>query len=327
MARCYEFGVTIESGSDQAMVVAPEGGYCLCPDTGVTCHGRFAGCDAITSQAGRIPPSAPPWTVSTAASIPEPTDGAARPPATDETDLPEGARSSTVVADRIDLRDADLDTPGPDIAALLDELRGEIGNAQSGSDGRIAVLEQRLEDLALTVATTDPSIDQIVDHLGQLTDQVRALSSDYRDLLATLARRHEEVQSAVSEVAHVTQAIRRDISDLAASHRRDIVALRRQIIEAPPAADPCATPFEAVLREELRDIRRAIDAVADRSPSHIVTASQLAETINTMRGAGLEQISAAHLVQSIHDEVRAIVERAASNGGDPTPDAVIRSYP
>ena len=85
-----------------------------------------------------------------------------------------------------------------------------------------------------------------------------------------------------------------------------------------------------MVREELRSVRRALDALADRSPSNVVTASQLEETINAMRGASLEQISAAHLVQSIHDEVRALVESPVTSSAeyyDETMPSIVRSYP
>ena len=45
------------------MVVVPGGGSCVCPTTGVTCRGRFAGCEEIVSQPGRIPPNAPDWAI------------------------------------------------------------------------------------------------------------------------------------------------------------------------------------------------------------------------------------------------------------------------
>ncbi|MFT7645396.1 MAG: hypothetical protein ACI8Y4_000124 [Candidatus Poriferisodalaceae bacterium] len=63
MGRCYEFDRSLDSSSEHAMVVAPEGGYCLCPSSGAVRHGQFAGCSAIVSQLGRIPPTAPSWSV------------------------------------------------------------------------------------------------------------------------------------------------------------------------------------------------------------------------------------------------------------------------
>ncbi len=63
MGRCYDFGVSIDASSERAMVVAPQGGLCICPSSGASCPGRFAGCAAILNQPGRVPPNAPSWAV------------------------------------------------------------------------------------------------------------------------------------------------------------------------------------------------------------------------------------------------------------------------
>ena len=63
MGRCYDFGVSIDGDSERAMIVAPEGGHCVCPSSGTTCHGRFSGCGDILNQPGRIPANAPEWSL------------------------------------------------------------------------------------------------------------------------------------------------------------------------------------------------------------------------------------------------------------------------
>ncbi len=63
MGRCYDFGVSIDTSSERAMVVAAEGGMCVCPSSGVTCTGRFAGCADILNQPGRVPSNAPAWSL------------------------------------------------------------------------------------------------------------------------------------------------------------------------------------------------------------------------------------------------------------------------
>ena len=65
MGRCYDFGVSIDASSEMAMMVAPEGGYCQSPSTAVTCEGRFDGCAEIVAVPGRVPPSAPGWSLPT----------------------------------------------------------------------------------------------------------------------------------------------------------------------------------------------------------------------------------------------------------------------
>jgi hypothetical protein len=61
MGRCYEFGVAVHEGCEQAMVVPPEGGKCVCPTCEVECLGKFEGCEAVISRPFYIPPSAPEW--------------------------------------------------------------------------------------------------------------------------------------------------------------------------------------------------------------------------------------------------------------------------
>jgi len=63
MGRCYDFGVSIDASSERAMIVAPEGGQCICPSSGATCSGRFSGCTDILSQPGRVPANAPGWSL------------------------------------------------------------------------------------------------------------------------------------------------------------------------------------------------------------------------------------------------------------------------
>src|SRR5687767_3307675 len=61
MGRCYEFGVEIHAGCEQAMVVTEKGGACECRDCGTLCRGRFGGCGAVISVPARVPPAAPAW--------------------------------------------------------------------------------------------------------------------------------------------------------------------------------------------------------------------------------------------------------------------------
>lgn len=61
MGRCYDFGVEIHSGCEQAMVVTAEGGACECRACATVCPGRFGACAAVVAVPGRLPPSAPSW--------------------------------------------------------------------------------------------------------------------------------------------------------------------------------------------------------------------------------------------------------------------------
>ena len=72
MGRCYEFGISIDADSERAILVAPQGGFCICPSTGTTCEGRFIGCAAILEQANRVPPTAPSWAVDEIVTQPTP---------------------------------------------------------------------------------------------------------------------------------------------------------------------------------------------------------------------------------------------------------------
>lgn len=43
------------------MVVAEEGGRCVCPSCHVSCPGQFSGCASVTSRPGYVPDNAPSW--------------------------------------------------------------------------------------------------------------------------------------------------------------------------------------------------------------------------------------------------------------------------
>jgi hypothetical protein len=61
MGRCYEFGVSLSEGCEHAMVVAAEGGRCVCATCGSSCPGQFRACAAIVANPGYVPLTAPGW--------------------------------------------------------------------------------------------------------------------------------------------------------------------------------------------------------------------------------------------------------------------------
>ncbi len=173
MGYCYDFGIALD-GDDSAMMVSPEGGYCVCPTTGTTCAGLRPGCEQIVAQPGRISAAAPAptaggwWPASTSTSV---TIGRPSPAPSPE------PRPTTGVPTAADA------SPLGQILSILRDLRNE-----PASDPRLG---QILEILQVLVEPADPpDPDPRIDRLLEMAQALAATP-------ARLGRIHEQVNHLV----------------------------------------------------------------------------------------------------------------------------------
>ena len=358
MGRCYDFGISIDASSELAMVVAPEGGYCLCPSTGTTCGGRFAGCDEIIAQAGRIPANAPKWSVpqqqlamSEVAAAPEPPAFQPNPPQPVET--VEAARVEAIPAPpEPSLREA-LETADEqrepdaqaavldDITASIESLRGEVANlTEKPQTAAIDDVAEAVVLLQSEIAESTTQIAQLGAMLGGLTEVVDAMGGRHeaptydadRDVqvpLETLGRAMIEVRNAQKATSKLLSPIRDALDESSQHQAGELRALRREIAEINNRMmeQRSADLSDEELAGALGDIR--VELVRLRPESQeMVGATQLANTVNTLRDAGVEDLSAAHLVhalqvdmQTMREELQRVrrgIEAISSGPGAPT---------
>ena len=376
MGRCYDFGVSIDPSSERAMVVAPEGGRCVCPSSGAVCVGRFAGCSQILSQPGRVPPNAPAWALD-----PAPVAVRAEPqriPAAVGAAVGAGASAHFGRTDHFDLKpEADLEiapipsryaaVPANDrpvdvngsrpvsvddlaeavvhlresmaqntpvveqIADLLAEqeaLRRSFGRVDEALD-RMSRLESAVDRLTSTVQSFRDDIEEQAGTPDQLTRVQASIERLTKAVIEGNEQRtrpqqvsplaFETLQETVDNTATMSIAMRNELVELVDAQARETHALRRQLTElmrrTVESTDRIAQPMP-----DTDDIARQIASLSDdvarlHTGSELVTATELAATINTLRGAGIEDISAAHLVHSFQVDVRELRNEIADLKG------------
>ena len=116
---------------------------------------------------------------------------------------------------------------------------------------------------------------------------------------------------------------RQETLDAAERQQAELHAVRRQMIELRASIEErIEASAQERLGDELRTVRRLVEDMEAHTPPNVVTASELAETINTLRDAGTEEISAAHLVHSFQLEIRSLREQLQqlTEARQPQPD-------
>lgn len=352
MGRCYEFGVSIDPTSEHAMVVAPEGGHCVCPSTGASCFGQFAGCVDIVAQPERIPPNAPAWsrpntTVDTmlptpglvAATTghaqiqtpPPPVSQPVRSVAVQPMPLTHSALvpPNPVMTPPAPISEPAAGAPVSDLANVLDvvqQLQAEFHAEQLRPDTRLTGIEQSLELLTERLAVPAPTVD-VEPHFSALTETLQAMKTDHEQALAAFHTQTASLHETVENLAQMVVLARQETAENAERHRRELHGVRHQLIELRASIDE-RTEASAQDRVDgdIRSIREAVEGLESRTPPDLLTANQLAETLNSLRDAGAEEISTAHLVHSFQLEVRSLREQLdeliAGVSDTPTPAAV-----
>ena len=408
MGRCYEFGVSIDPTSEHAMVVAPEGGYCVCPSTGAVCRGRFAGCSDIVNQPGRVPPNAPAWSRPDAAAHglvrpapslsagsqpeqqaapaapgapliqsppnaagwpanyptapspapagfvhPNPVSVHAAQPApvnpgppvnvgqpnptpanpTQPAPAPVAPAATVITAPVAPVAHVGLPAMPPQPAArpaeasssttrvaeiselleVVQQLKAEFRGEHASPDGRLRDIERSIETLAMRLSgptQQGPDVGRLEQQVGALTETVGSFAAAHSDTTQQTSAQTASLHQAVEHLAQMVMLARQEITDATERQQRELHAVRRQLIELRASIEERieATASER-LGDDVRAIRQTVEGLDAHSAHDVVTASQLAETINTLRDAGAEEISAAHLVHSFQLEIRTLREQ------------------
>ena len=337
MGRCYEFGVSIDPTSEHAMVVAPEGGRCVCPRTGAVCHGRFAGCANIVKQPGRVPPNAPDWARPDAVGSPPMATLVGQPavwvaPSAQPTPTTPTVQPPPAMAAAPSLPVAPTAPPAPqpslqatapnpapsgvgelgDLLEVVQQLKAELVVERS-PDTRLADIERSLHQLTTHEASAPapaPGSIELAEKLNGATSLLQEMTAAHHDAMADFEARTVSLHTTMENLAHMVVLARQETLDAAERQQGELHAVRRQMIELRASIEERieATAHER-LSDELRTVRRLVEDMEAHAPPNVVTASQLAETINTLRDAGTEEISAAHLVHSFQLEIRSLREQ------------------
>lgn len=226
MGRCYEFGVEIQAGCEQAMVVTAAGGACECRDCSTTCPGRFAGCATVVANPGRVPPSAPSWAVpggdqstrrdpshsrpvtrSRAGDVPTPVPGppAARRPAPAMGAAPmAGPPEAGGNGSRRRPGAAPADVPMAEVVALLRTL--EQHQADHPADQVVEALQQIRSEAGAHQA-------QLADGLEAVAGQQAVLASEVTRVGAAVERLPADVGAALRRVAEVTERLTTEVAE------------------------------------------------------------------------------------------------------------------
>ena len=188
MGRCYEFGVSVHDGCEQAMVVAHEGGHCTCAACGAACPGRFKGCAIVVAQPGYVPLSAPVWARPGAAAAPP--DAL---PARLGSSPPQGQPDWDAAVEP-----AQVDPPMREPATLA--LRQELTTVRS-------LLEALLDRPERAVDAVQALNHQLAVRDGELGESFDRLTEAYQRLTNELVADREARQALVAAVDRVAERL------------------------------------------------------------------------------------------------------------------------
>ena len=127
----------------------------------------------------------------------------------------------------------------------------------------------------------------------------------------------DEVRTAQTQLTDLVQSMRDEVTALSQRQTREMHALRQQVtemktrLEERRAADVSGDELTTALGKIQTDIARLRPET-----SEMATATQLADTINTLRDAGVDDLSAAHLVHALQQDMRNIRDDIQSVRGD-----------
>ncbi len=333
MGHCYEFGVSIDPTSELAMVVASEGGHCVCPSTGAVCHGRFAGCADIVNQPGRVPPNAPSWSrpdaahtdqpapslaASAAQGAPQPVAPASTPvvtppPVAPATVAPQPARTvAAPAAAPVQATSPMRVTTG--LLEVVQQLKAELQAEATDSQRRMTDIERSIDQLSHRMTAAVPSVSAVDnstrEELAAIAESVTALTQGHSEAIADVRAQTAAVHQVVEHLAQMVVLSRQELAETAERHQSELHGVRRQVVELRASIEGrIEDSAHNRLHDQLSSIRTTVENLEPSSPADVVTASQLAQTINTLREAGAEEISAAHLVHSFQLEIRSLREQ------------------
>ncbi len=297
MGRCYDFGVSIDASSERAMIVAPEGGHCICPSSGATCSGRFSGCTDILSQPGRVPANAPSWSLDqtpVVVSAPQPLALAtAQPASVPPVQLPVGpeivlpepvspspATSQSTVTPAVQL---------PTAETQQDRANAQQNRVETGQNAEaIAALHTTIEELQ---AELFESRQHHNDEIASVVDLDDAISL----LRQTIVSSHLNAAQNVDELRSEVGAVGREVSALE-SIPEQIANLEKVVSDGHLRPSPIRPELELVgdrlgrMHTSLEQLARGIVEVrnvgsATATTSDMATLRSMVDTSNEMLAA------------------------------------------
>jgi hypothetical protein len=185
MGRCYEFGVSLKEGCEHAMVVAPEGGRCICPACGMSCPGQFKACALVVSKPGYVPVAAPTWALAGGSGHREPALPVRNPHLLDADPEPGSQQLQVVPAPTAGLA-AVYEGELAEVRSLLETLLERPDRATDAVQMLNAAMASRDEELVDTFG-------RLTDAYNRLTDEVRADSAAREALVGAIDRLAERI--------------------------------------------------------------------------------------------------------------------------------------
>lgn len=203
-----------------------------------------------------------------------------------------------------------------ELLGVVQRLKSELSTERS-ADSRLAEIERSVERLSHHVAPPAPpasaGLDELRSHVTGLSETMQRMATAHSDAVSAFSAQTAALHQTIENLAQMVVLARQETADGAERHHQELHAVRRQMIELRASIEERVEMSASDrLGDELRAVRTAVEELEAASPTDVITASQLAETINTLRDAGVEEISAAHLVHSFQLEIRSLREQLES---------------
>ena len=276
---------------------------CSCPQCGVVCRGRFAGCAEVWARGPRevhvvSPPAALARRTPTpvrvtrtpAEQLAQQSSGAEQARTEvlawlqaafdglrDELSVLAGglARQQAVLSDLSDNRDSEVATALEEVRGWAAELRNETLRLQGFER---AVADQLRADVSAT-------IEQGVDRMASTQDVASKQQEDVRQALAEVDQRanalREETEKLQEFGQNLAEQLRAEVAKTVQDGMASLVAVAEAHAEAPPALEePAADPnanLAAELREETDKLQRFGETLADSVRDAVASALQQAQ--------------------------------------------------
>src|SRR5438270_2284020 len=293
MGWCHEFGPQIREGCGHPMRAGESA--CSCPQCGVVCQGRFAGCAEVWARGPRevhvvSPPAAlarrtptPVRVTRTPAQQPSGADQArtevlawlqaAFDGLRDELSVLAGglARQQAVLSDLSENRDSEVATALEEVRGWAAELRNETLRLQGFEK---AVADQLRTDVS---ATIEQGVDRMA---GTRQDDVRQALAQVEERAVALREETARLQDFGQDLA---EQLRAEVARTIQDGMTTLMAAAAKV-EAPAAPEASsAVPSEtlaAELREETARLQRFGDNLAESVRDAVSSALQEAQAAN-----------------------------------------------
>lgn len=271
VGHCYEFGVAVDASCGHAMIVAPEGGACVCSTCNAHCEGRFPACAGIIARPGYVPAVAPGWAVGQMDLVAAEADDLASPPPFPVlVSVGDGGLIGAPVeeveseATLVEVVRGELTAAREEMQATLDRVVGEMRDEMHVTLEGVALErarrehEERDRDLAGV-------LERVALAFGALTERLEADRAERAGLVDMVGRLAELLSAAEPGAA----ARARPQTVVGGTVDPRLVAVSDEI-DAPVAASHVLAPRCEPAEIDLTEVEREIDELASdvRSPVH-----------------------------------------------------------